>query len=322
MPHLHVLLNSHSGTAGGFAADQLESALEERGFTATIDADGSVPLSERLGRARNVQCDILVAAGGDGTATALAEVAVEIGKPMTLLPLGTANLLARDLLIPLEMPAWLEALPDMVPRRIDVGRVNGRVFLHKVVIGFVPGIAAGREKIRGREGLLAQLGFLGYAARRILRARRFALEIERENEGPHIERVQAVAVANNAYDEAFGRFFARTKLDDGVLNLYVLHRVTLMAALRLAAGVFVGHWRDHAALDISPVSSVTIRSRRRQVKAMLDGEVMSLFNPLRFDILPRALEIYAPPVPITAEEEAEAQAAATEQTRPELELGG
>ncbi len=300
MPHLHILLNSHSGTANGLAIADLEAALAAKGYTATIDADDSVPFAQRLGGARTAAADILVAAGGDGTATAMAEVAVETARPMAILPLGTANLLARDLTIPLEIADWIEALPAMAPRRIDVGRVNGRVFLHKVVIGFVPGIAAGREKLRGREGFFAHLAFLGYAARRILRARRFVVEIERDGV-PHIERVQAVAVANNAYDEGFARFFARSSLSDGLLNLYVLHRITLMAAVQLAAGVFVGRWRDHAALDIQAVHTVTIRGHQRQLKAMLDGEVMALFNPLRFDILPGALEIYAPPPPVAVD---------------------
>ena len=56
--------------------------------------------------------------------------------------------------------------------RIDVGEVNGRIFLHKVVVGVIPGVAAGREHIRGRHDTSAKIGFLRYFFRRLARARR------------------------------------------------------------------------------------------------------------------------------------------------------
>jgi hypothetical protein len=61
------------------------------------------------------------------------------------------------------------------------------------VIGFVPGIAAAREKIRGVAAIGAQMAFMGYAMRRILRARRIALELTRDGEAPHIDRLRKVS---------------------------------------------------------------------------------------------------------------------------------
>jgi diacylglycerol kinase family enzyme len=309
MPSLHVLLNSRSGTAS-LSAEQLRERFEESGYEVSIDDDADRPFPARLRSARDSAADILVAAGGDGTVTALAEVAAETDRPLLVVPFGTANLLARDLALPLEIEAWLEAFPAFIERRIDLGRVNGHVFLHKVVIGFVPGIAAAREKIRGVEAIGAHLAFIGYAMRRIWRARRLALEVTRDNGPPHIDRLQAVAVANNGYDEAFGHFFSRSALDAGNLSVYKLSSVTPLKAIGLALGVFIGRWQDDAALTIDTAERITIRTRRKRMKVMLDGEVETLMTPLEFSIEKLKLRVLAPAVPIAADVVTTAEAAA------------
>lgn len=295
VPQLHVLFNNRSGSAH-VDADTLRVGLEAAGFDAVVDNEQDAGFARRLDLARRSPADVLIAAGGDGTVTALAEVAAQTDRPLAILPMGTANLLAKDLRLPLDPQAWMEALPGFVERRIDLGRVNDRVFLHKVVIGFVPAIAAGREHIRGHEAFAANIAFLGYAARRILRSRRIALEVTRDNELPHIDRIQAVAISNNSYDEAFGHVFSRSRLDAGHLSIYKLHSVTLFKAITLAAGVVVGRWQDDDALTIETAEHVTIRSRRKQIKAMLDGEVETLQTPLNFRIDKQALRVLAPAI--------------------------
>ena len=290
-------------------ATQLRERLESLGYDVTVDDDQRRSFPTRLRTARQSSAEILVAAGGDGTVTALAEVAAETDRPLLVVPFGTANLLARDLALPLDLEAWLTALPDFVERRIDLGRVNGRAFLHKVVIGFVPGIAAAREKIRGVAAIGARLAFMGYAARRILRARRIALELTRDDEPPHIDRLQAVAIANNGYDEAFGHFFARATLDGGNLSVYKLQSITLFKAVSLAAGLFFGRWQDDAALTIEIAETITIRTRRKRLKVMLDGEVETLMTPLTFTIEKQKLRVLAPAV-VAADDAAPAVEAA------------
>jgi diacylglycerol kinase family enzyme len=309
MPSLHVLLNSRSGTATLTSAE-LRDRFEALGYEVTVDDDHRRPFPARLRNARQSAAEILVAAGGDGTVTALAEVAAETDRPMLVVPFGTANLLARDLALPLDVEDWLTALPDFVERRIDLGRVNGHLFLHKVVIGFVPGIAAAREKIRGVAAIGARLAFIGYAMRRILRARRIALELTRDGQPPHIDRLQAVAIANNHYDEAFGHFFSRATLDGGHLSVYKLQTITPLKAVGLALGVFLGRWQDDAALTIETAETLTIRSRRRRLKVMLDGEVETLMTPLGFTIEKQKLRVLAPPVVAVDDSKTDVEAAA------------
>lgn len=293
----HMVFNSSSGTASGsgIRPEQLVERLAALGHAVSLDADSSRPFAERMQTARATAAPILVAAGGDGTVTALAEVAIQAGKTLAVLPLGTANLLARDLSIPLELDAWFASCADMVPRRIDVGEVNGRVFLHKVVIGAVPGIAAAREQLRGRTDIGAKLGFLMHFVQRLSRVRRFAAEITPGKGDPHIERVQSIAVANNDYEEGPGKIFSRARLDEGTLSLYLLRHLGPMDALRLGLGMLFGSWRNDQVLEIENVRSLVIRTSRGRVRVMLDGEIEMLQGPLAFRSLPLALNVLAPP---------------------------
>jgi diacylglycerol kinase family enzyme len=295
---LHIVLNSSSGTAAheGVRPQDLVGRFTSLGHMVSLDADARRPFAERMQVARAAAAPILVAAGGDGTVTALAEVAIQSGKTLAVLPLGTANLLARDLALPLELDAWFESFPGMAARRIDVGEVNGRVFLHKVVIGAVPGIAAAREQLRGRTDVGAKLGFLKHFMQRLSRARRFAAEITPGKGEPHIERVQSIAVANNDYAEGAGKIFSRARLDEGTLSLYLIRHLAPMDALRLGLGMLLGSWRSDQVLEIESVRSLIIRTNRRRVRVMLDGEVDILEGPLSFTSLPLALRVLAPPV--------------------------
>jgi len=299
----HIMLNASAGTAlaQGVRPEQVIERFTAAGLRVSLDADRARPFGERLETARHSPAPLLVAAGGDGTATALAQIAVETKKTLAVLPLGTANLLARDLGLPLLVDDWFDALGAMQPRQIDVGEVNGQIFLHKVVIGAVPGIAAAREHIRGHFELSAKLAFLSHAARRLSRLRRFAVEITPADGAPHIERVQSIAVANNDYDEGPGKFFSRTRLDRGKLSLYLLRHLDFGDALRLALRMMLGNWRHDDVLEIENVAALEIRTRRRKVRAMLDGEVLMLRSPLAFRVRPQALSVLAPTAEPTME---------------------
>ncbi|MDP3316217.1 MAG: diacylglycerol kinase family protein [Devosia sp.] len=300
----HIMLNGGSGTAhaAGVTAEQIVGQFAALGHRVSIDADSSKPFAQRLRAAGNSTAPVLVAAGGDGTATALAKVASETGKRLAVLPLGTANLLARDLNLPLELDQWFAALPDMVEREIDFGEVNGQVFLHKVVIGAVPGIAAVREKIRGNSSWGARLGFMTHFFRALSRVRRFAAEITTGDGEPTIHRVHSIAVANNDYAAGLGKVFTRTRLDAGFLSLYIVTSLSPGDAIRLGLEMLLGTWRQDGALEIENVRSVTIRTRRRRVRAMIDGEVGMIDGPFDFRIHPLGLKVLAGPVAAEASE--------------------
>lgn len=295
-PSYYVILNGSAGTANaaGITAEMLAELFDHAGMNAVLDARSELPLATRIASAMESGAQTIVAAGGDGTITALAEAMVGTDKSLAILPLGTVNALAKDLHVPLDLPAAVAALATGVSRRIDVGEVNGRIFLHKVVVGLIPSLAAGREHIRGREDTTAKIGFLRYLFRRLARARRFAAVIEPSAGERRAERLQALAVACNSYDEGLGQFFSRQCLDGGELTLYILRHLTARDLLRLTAGMLLGRWQNDEALHMETINEVTITMRKPQLKVMLDGEVETLQTPLHFKIRPKALCVIVP----------------------------
>ncbi len=292
----HVVLNANAGTANaiGITQSALQAMFEANGLPAEIDADTDRPMAERVARAVASPADTIVAAGGDGTITALAAALVDSAKSLAILPLGTVNALAKDLKVPLDLAAAVASLATATPQKIDVGEVNGRIFLHKVVVGFIPGVAAGREHIRGNQTMAAKLGLLRYFFRRLARARRIAVVIDTDTNDARAERVQAVAIASNAYNEGFGQFFHRENLDRGTLTLYVLKHFAFADFVRLTGGMLLGRWRDDAALRVESITAATIRSHKALLKVMFDGEVETMRTPLVFRIRPLALSVLTP----------------------------
>jgi YegS/Rv2252/BmrU family lipid kinase len=292
----YVIFNSNAGTANaaGITADKLRELFSVRGLSAIIDARDNVDLATRIENAMDSGAPTIVGAGGDGTLTAVAAVLVNTDRNLAILPLGTVNALAKDLSVPLDLPAAVDALATGESRRIDVGEVNGQVFLHKIVVGLIPAVAAGREHIRGRQDAAAKIGFVRYFFRRLARAKRIAVAIEPFDGPRRVERVQAVAVASNAYDEGLGQFFSRHSLDRGTLTLYVLRHFSVRDVIRLTVGMLLGHWKHDEALKVESVQGVTIDTRQDLIKVMFDGEVRTMRTPLVFTIRPKALSVIVP----------------------------
>lgn len=293
----HVVLNTRSGTAHalGITADTLSQSMERHGYKFTIDADDESPFEDRIDRALASEHDIVVAAGGDGTASGIASALVGSEKTLAVMPLGTVNSLAKDLSVPLDIDTWVASLGSMEKRRVDVGEVNGRVFLHMVVIGLIPSLAAGRELMRGQLGVGAKIGLLRYFLRRLARTRRLAVQIDPAGEAARIERVQSIAISCNPYEEATGSILKRETLDAGELTLYTLKHLGPWDMVRLGGEMLLGHWKGDDALSIQTVAAVTIRSRKPRLQIMIDGEIESMAVPLAFRIRPSALQVLAHP---------------------------
>jgi diacylglycerol kinase family enzyme len=292
----HVILNANSGTAHslGVTKESLQALFESHGLHAEIDADSDKDFGERMKAAVDSDANIVVAAGGDGTITGLADVLIETDKTLAILPLGTVNALAKDLKIPLDLEAAVASLATGQTAQIDVGEVNGKAFLHKVVIGVIPGMAAAREHIRGSEDPTAKVGLVRYMFRRMQRAKRIAVIFEREDGSRAIERLQSLAVSSNAYDQGLGRFFSRSKLDQGFLTLYTLRHLRTWDFFRLVFGMLFGKWQSDPELNIETMKAITVNFRKPQMQVMFDGEVMLLDTPMVFTIRPLALTVIVP----------------------------
>ena len=183
-----LLVNPRSGE--GSATEELCRAAAARGIATHVLAAGE----DAASIARDADADVLGAAGGDGTVSAVAGVALARGLPFVCVPFGTRNHFARDLGLDRSDPLGALDAFEGVERRVDVGRANGRVFLNNVSIG-------------------AYAVLVHHGWRRVLDALRLRQRLTLDGEVIH---TRVLLIANNAYT-VVGK---REVLDEGLLYAY------------------------------------------------------------------------------------------------------
>jgi diacylglycerol kinase (ATP) len=236
------------------------------------------------------EVDLVVLSGGDGTMNAAAAALVETNLPLGMLPLGTANDLARTLGIPADAQAAAQIIVGGHRRRIDLGEVNGHPFFNVASIGVSVAVA---QALTG--DLKRRWGRLAYAIaslRALRRARAFRAEIHCEGEVHHVRTLQ-IAFGNGRYYGAGMTVDEEAQPDDGMLHLYSLEfdsawwLAPLLPALRAGRQ---GSWRR---VRTALCRTAEVRtSKPRRVNA--DGELIAR-TPARLRVLPQAVSVLVPP---------------------------
>ncbi|PWS38094.1 diacylglycerol kinase [Falsiroseomonas bella] len=291
-----VVLNRSAGSLLGREEAEAEVArlLADAGLEALLVPDRDEGLAARLESAVAHGAEAVVVGGGDGTIAAAAARLAGTGTALGILPLGTMNMLARDLGIPLELHEAATALARGTIRRIDVAEVNGHVFLCNALIGSPSWLGRHRERHRGRASLRTRFAFALAGLRAEWRHRPMRLSVALDGRRPVRLWTRALAVASNRYAEGFGLVMARTGLDAGELTLYVARRYGLWWWVRLLFGMLFGTWRGTSLVHERAAREVAIRSPRTALRVMADGEALVLTTPLTFRIRPLALRVIVP----------------------------
>jgi len=274
--------------------DAIIAALNAAGHTAEVVTAADEVLEAALAAAAAGPCDVLLVGGGDGTINAAARLLMDTTKPLGILPLGTMNMLARDLGLPLDPMAALDAMIHGAAEAIDVAEVNGLPFLCRSYIGLVPRLALLRERFRGKPWYRRLPGILWSFLTLVVGNRRFRLIID-AGKGPEILRTAAVVISNNAIEEGFGRLPARRSLTDGRLHLYILRYRSGLGVLWAGLLILLGAAGDAPGIEARTLTNLSVTSKKRHlVKVANDGEVHWLRAPLYYRIRPRSLWLLRP----------------------------
>jgi diacylglycerol kinase family enzyme len=274
---LHPVLFFNPKSGGGKAERfRLEEQARARGIEPIELTPGS-DLRELTRRSIADGADALAMAGGDGSQAIVADVAAELGLPYACIPAGTRNHFALDLGVDRDdVVGALDAFVDGGERRVDLGEVNGRVFVNNVSLG-VYAEAVQREGYREakvRTVLDTIPDVLGPAAD--------GLDLSWLGPDGHEHRSgAAMLISNNRYrlGGAVGSG-TRPRIDDGLLGI---------AVASSPPGSGQGHvgqppWRQWSAPSFEVDSDGPI-------PAGIDGEAVTLEAPLRFRIRPGVLRV-------------------------------
>lgn len=263
-----------------FAAAGIEAHVEHFETPAELSAD--------IVRRRH-GFDCVVVAGGDGTMSAAARGMIETGLPLGILPLGTANDLARTLGLPMDLAGAAGVIARGKTRRIDVGSVNGHYFFNVASIGLAADLA--RNLCRDTKRRFGRFGYAVGALRALMSARTFSTSIETEHGRMRVRTMQ-IAVGNGRHYGGGNVVASDAAIDDGLLDLYSLEvRSVWKLALMFPsfrAGLH-GAWQE---VRTARCAELTLETRKpRHVNA--DGEIVTM-TPARFRVHPKAIEVFVP----------------------------
>ena len=286
----YLILNPAAGSAAVLLGS-LTRAARERGIQVHVLESGEDVRLAALAAADDGAKSLAVA-GGDGSVAAVAWVAVERGLPLVVVPTGTLNHFARDLGLDLARP--LLALDVLASghheRRVDVGRINGRLFINNVSLGVYAemlGDPGYRDDKVGVAQAKLQAVFSDPALRR-------ALRITPPGEAP-LESILAVVVSNNPYEfTRWDRLGQRHRLDTGTLQVSVFDASALDELERLLSGTLSGAIEFRPALHHWTSERLETGVLGDMVRAGVDGEPITLEAPLRFSVDPGALRVLVP----------------------------
>lgn len=243
-----------------------------------------------IDRAERERIDVVFAVGGDGTVHETARRLIGRGPALGILPIGSGNGFARHIGMPLDPAMTLDACRGGRIVTIDTGEVNGIPFLGVMGIGF-DALVADRfasSTVRGletyvREGLRAFAEF---------HAGDYEVTCDGETKQ---ERAFVIAIANASQYGNNARIAPLASLQDGLLDVVVVHDLSVLTAPLLIARLFHGSLDKAASVSMSQCADVRIR-RPAAGPAHLDGEPVSLPEELRVRIVPQSLKLLVPDV--------------------------
>lgn len=249
-------------------------------------------ISALVARALGEHRQPIVAGGGDGTVNAVAGKLAGTDTPLGVLPMGTLNHFAKDAGIPLNLQAAVRNVFTGQVTKIDVGEVNGRVFINNSGVGFYPHFVRQREE-QEKHGHIKRVAFM-LALRAMIR-HYFRLRIK-----VHMDRAEALEhvtpflfVGNNRYQISGARVGTRSKLDSGRLWVCTAPTSGRRNVISVAIRMLTGRATDQE-LNAFETGEIWVDPGTARVNVSTDGEVSIMDAPLHFKIRPHSLGVVVP----------------------------
>ncbi len=290
-----VIINPMKSPGGDFKAD-FHGLCEANGWAEPLWLETTAE-DTGTGQAREALAagvDVVIAAGGDGTVRCVAEVLAGTGTPMGLVPLGTGNLLARNLGIDITDPVaasrgvlnGTDAKVDVVKAALDHAE-DEQLFLVMAGLGYDAAIMANTvDELKDRVGWLAYVE----AGIRHLPGKPVKAEISIDGQPGVTRRIRSVMVGNCGKIMGGVEIFPDAKVDDGILDIVILAPAGKLGWLNVLAGVFGRKDSRNASVEYFTGKSAEITLDHEQ-EFQLDGDHLGKAKHLKVTVEPGALSL-------------------------------
>jgi diacylglycerol kinase (ATP) len=285
----HLLVNPTSGGGRGpEAALPVVRLLRDAGAEVVVDRSTGPVACARLARASAARGDVVVAVGGDGMLSSVAEAVVGAQGILGILPCGRGNDFARMLGLSGAPENVARTLLVGTPREVDVVDAGRKVVLGSVYAG-VDSLAS--ELVDGARRLPTAVQYPYAAVRAVLSFTPTEFTVDVDGEVLH-EEAYTVVVANSGYYGSGMHIAPGAVLDDGLLDVVIVRAASKLRLVRSMPRLYAGTHVDLDGVVVRRGREVRLSSLR-PVTAYGDGERLSPL-PLTVSVRPRALSVLAP----------------------------
>jgi diacylglycerol kinase family enzyme len=253
-------------------------------------------ITEIISECFREQTDTIVAGGGDGTISLVASFLAGHNTPLGILPLGSLNHFAKDNKIPLNIEEAVGVIIKQNIKELDVGSVNGKMFINNSSIGIYPKVVEHRDLQIEQLGGNKWISMIKAYVNVIKKFSSFKVDIHSNGEIMKV-RTPLVFVGNNEYHMDLFNLGRRKKLDEGLLELYFPNTTGWFPMLRFGFSALfnkLNQARDFSVIKTKKITIALKRKRRKDIEVSLDGEVVHLEPPLVYEIHPKALKVIVP----------------------------
>ena len=290
-----IVVNAKGGTAMGMERDELETTFADAfgdGAEVTIVEGAGLPdaMKEAFTRA---DVGRVVVAGGDGTVSLAGKWAVETGKPFGVVPLGTMNLFARTIGMPLDADDAIRGLSTAVVRHVDCAEANGETFVNHVSFGFHPQLVRMRDAIPRGSRLKRMWNGLRVYLRLVSRHRKHRLTLTGDF-APFGAKAGLAVVSINPIKEGVAQIPRPDGQRDGQLGVYVSTHKSAWDLNKVIWRLMNGTLTESEHVEFRETSEVTIEARKALHMSM-DGEVFVANPPIHCRIRRRKMAVLVPP---------------------------
>ena len=296
--HLALLVNAKPGkldpTACEARAREIQEAFKAVGVESEIFLCEPARLTRTAQQLAAKDFDAVCAIGGDGTVSAVAGGLAGTEMPLAVLPLGTLNHFAKDLGMPLELADACRAIADGTNEPVDVGEVNGRVFINNSSIGLYPEAVIVRDVERKQRGWSKLPAMLLACARVLWRFPLLAVAVTTPEQSI-VTKTPFVFFGNNEYTTSLLSIGKREALDQGKLCIHTVRAKSRAKMFWLMVRAIFGKPEEVRDFEAQCVTEAAVQCKKKHLVVALDGEVLHMRSPLYYRIRPGALIVRRPP---------------------------
>lgn len=288
-----ALAQAFASRSGNNASGPASAIEDEAPYTIHETSPGEAIATLVREAAEQGGYDLIVAGGGDGTVSAVANGLIGLETPLGILPLGTANVLARELGIPIDLMGACQLLAGPHPHSvtaIDAMKVKDQFYFTQVGVGIDAMMI--RDTKREAKRRFGRLAYIGTAFTRLLgfQPRRFIID----SDGRTVRlRASQVVVANSGIlGQPPFRWGPDIRPDDGRIDVCIIRARSLWNYITLTWHVILGrHKQDTNVRYLTAERHVIITTKNKQpLPVQADGEIIGE-TPVEVTVAPKALHV-------------------------------